>query len=602
MALPDLAYDGGQISTELVRSMAKAASVVGQIDPSLRTGTDRVFAGVDQGRGSFRKFRNFPHFARTQLWVIDKITGLPVPFELNWIQRQVYVAELRARKNGVRPFFIILKYRRGGVTTLEQGLGYWTIWNTPNAVAHTFAHRSKDTRLIFRMVEHFYENQPERNRHKRTDAAVNHIEFLEWKSMFIAETAGATAAARGSRLSRIHLSEASSYPALRELHRGILDTAAPDAAYIIESTANGKTGIGEDFWRFWKTARARDSAFIPLFFPWHSDPHNRMRLITPDEMDHLSSEEASMVVRFNLDKEQIKWWRAKRRELVADGRSGMDVYQEHPNDMESCFIEGGNSYYAAEHIDRAFARCRDPIKPGDLTRDYGPLMTDIENGRLRIWEEPQEGAAYVIGADPAEGVGGDDTALCGANVETGEQAFSWNHNWIPPDECGQKVLGGGREPQDRQWGLGWIWRGGDMDDPAYAIVERENHGHAFLTGALKLSNYPIHRIHHEIDEHKDEMKAEPKAGWRHNHGELTQAVGRAIREEFPICRDIETVRSIKNVANEKSVAVFSGRDLAVAWGLVMIGIDYATGPGRYAMIGGVIVDMVTGKIVDPKKK
>ena len=546
------------------------------------------FGGIEH----LRELRHFPQFARQHLRVVDRETGQLVPLELNWIQRQILAAELRARRQRRSPRFLILKYRRGGVTTLQQALGYWTTWATPNSFVATLAHRAEDTRTIFAMVSRFYDHQPLERRHDKTTAGVHHLDFSGWGSVYKAETAGASGAFRGSRLSRLHISEAAHCTDLRAVHHAVSD-AVEGRPYVMESTPNGRTGRGEAFYEFWQTAKRGDSDFTPLFFPWHADPRNALRLLEPDELGELSDQEARLKTRFRLSPEQVKWWRSKRMELVADGRSASVVYQEHPHDDESCFLTGGESYFAGELIDRAYDQCRAPLAPSELTRDYGPLHSSIESGRFRIWQEYQPGTRYVIGVDPAEGVGRDDSALCGVNVETGEQAFAFNRNDIPPDVLGAEVIG------DRDYGLGWLWAKPGSSTPAYVIVERENHGHAVLTGLLKLASYPDSSVHHDIDETTQDAKESRRAGWRHNHIQLTTAVGRALREEFPVVRDIETVTSIQNVSNEQGTAKFGGRDLAVAWGLCAIGMPHASWGTPYALLGGVIVNLDNGVTYDP---
>ena len=144
---------------------------------------------------------------------------------------------------------------------------------------------------------------------------------------------------------------------------------------------------------------------------------------------------------------------------------------------------GGESYFAADLLETAFANCREPIGPGDLKLDYGPRWSEIYDGFFRIWEEPVSGERYVIGVDPAEGVGRDATAIVGINARTGEQAFSWSRNDMAPDVVGSGIVAA------RKFGLGWIWKT-SSELPAYVICERQNHGHAFLTGVLKVGNYP----------------------------------------------------------------------------------------------------------------
>jgi hypothetical protein len=48
---------------------------------------------------------------------------------------------------------------------------------------------------------------------------------------------------------------------------------------------------------------------------------------------------------------------------------------------------------------------------------------------------------------------------------------------MPPDEFGRTVLG------DKTVGLGWRWKNAATGQPAYVMIERNNHGHATLTGS-----------------------------------------------------------------------------------------------------------------------
>lgn len=106
-----------------------------------------VFMGVEHLRapGSYRDF------AESQLFLKDRESGDLVRFAFNWIQQEIDIARLRAIKEGRRPWFIILKYRRGGVTSWAQGLAFHRIWSQQHRKCLTLSHRDKDTREIFEM-------------------------------------------------------------------------------------------------------------------------------------------------------------------------------------------------------------------------------------------------------------------------------------------------------------------------------------------------------------------------------------------------------------------------------------------------------------------
>src|SRR5690606_33044355 len=121
---------------------------------------ERRRIGVFRGIERLRNVRRFAEFAERHLTIVEKEQGVLVPFRLNWIQRAILAAELRARRARRKPRFVVLKYRRGGVTTLAQGLCYHTVWSTEHSAARTFAHRKEDTATIFEMVKRFHDHQP----------------------------------------------------------------------------------------------------------------------------------------------------------------------------------------------------------------------------------------------------------------------------------------------------------------------------------------------------------------------------------------------------------------------------------------------------------
>ncbi len=56
------------------------------------------------------------------------------------------------------------------------------------------------------------------------------------------------------------------------------------------------------------------------------------------------------------------------------------------------------------------------------------------------WEKPNPSGRYVIGIDPAAGIGGDDSALVVLNRTTNALVFRFNADTLQPDEFGQQAL------------------------------------------------------------------------------------------------------------------------------------------------------------------
>lgn len=531
-----------------------------------------AFDGVEH----LREFDAFPEFASRFLKVEDPDQNFQlVPFNLRWVQQKLYQKEMEMRREGREPWLIVLKYRRGGITTLAQGLAFHEIWRNPRVKCWTFSHRRKDTDTIFQMVSQFYDSMPVDHRHPKTRAAKREIVHERpWGSEYGSETAGARGALRGGGIQRVHYSEAASYPDLEKLHSGVADTLPRGAACIVESTANRKEGRGEAFYDWWLRAQEGKGPFEPVFFAWHHDPTNRLPVESPDDVGDLEPYEKKMVREHDLDASQLKWWRWKRSRLQEDGRSPNVIKQEHPSNWEEAFLEGGESFYDPDLIAEIRGEdCREPIPAAELPRDemldripdhlegYRDFIwSQITSGRLRIFEPPQEEVRYVGGSDTAGGVGRDDNAAVLLRADSAEQVAAYNWNQIPPDAFGEKVLAC----------LGWMYRRSEHA-PAFWAVERDNHGHAVLTGLISIAEYPRRAVYHDQDETKRGDRPAKRAGWRNNKPQLTSAVGRMLRRRSPKLRDDRTLDSIAGVIeDDKGEPEFGSQDLAVSAGIAAI--------------------------------
>lgn len=523
-----------------------------------------------------RDYRGVSRFCPEHLKIVD-MSGTLIPFQLNAMQRYILNEEIRARRRREKPWFIILKYRKGGVTTFEQAMNYWEIWRQQHRKCLMLAHRNMDTQIIFHMVETFHDHHPEQYRHPKSAAHRSWIELPGWDGIYMSGTAGPTGIGRGPTFQRVHLSEAAQYPDLNITHGSVAESLGDDAAYIIESTAYGRDGRGQAFYEFWQKAKRQESEFKALFFAWHHDRTKRIALREPDELHPLSGEEQELQQLHKLAPEQIKWWRAKRRELVAGSAQADLIHQEHPSDDDTAFLFGIEGYYDKDMLKECDALCIDPIRTED-------------NGRLRIFEEPKDGTTYCAGVDVAEGVGADDSTVVAFNARTGKQAFSWQWNRIPCDEFGSFILG------DRKNGLGWRYKNTSTGVPMFLMIERNNHGHATLTALLKQAQYPHEAVYHHFDPTKDDPREKQSllAGWPHgglSHIHLQTEVGRLIREKSPRILDREVILSIRRVGAGSNGAEFGSRDFAVAAGLGGMAMTHVEEKPAYAWIGGRVVEL-----------
>lgn len=180
----------------------------------------------------------------------------------------------------------------------------------------------------------------------------------------------------------------------------------PDTGIFIQSTANG---VGGEFYERCQQAQnpALANGFEFLFFGWLEDVNNRMA-VAPDEavklQRSLDREEQHLHAMLGATIEQLAW---RRWKILNDfGGKVDDFHQEYPTTPQEAFLTTGRP-----RLDHA-ALARMPISagtPGELelvevyprkriqflARDHGPLT---------IWQQPEPGETYVIGADPAKGI------------------------------------------------------------------------------------------------------------------------------------------------------------------------------------------------------
>lgn len=442
---------------------------------SKRSPWQRFFSGLSARQRSANPVTPLEHtedihaFIEHYLWIRDKDDRL-VRFTLNYIQQYLDEEMAKAVERGRKPWYLILKYRQGGVTTLEQGKSFQRVITRPHQHCITIADTEKKTAGIWRMVNRFYDNLDPMSRPKRSPSRTN-IEIPEHDSIFEFYTAGSQSPGRGFTLSRVHLSEVAQYKIndrdMGNLMSGIKEGAAR-GEIVAETTAQG---IGGWFHHEWKEAMRGNSEFTPIFLPWHLDPLNRL------PVDHsipmmLNEEESHVREVYGLDDEQIMFRRQKQRE------QGKFFMQEFPENHITAFLLSGSSYFAPAVIQQLMARVRRPVEQGD---------------ELVVWHPPEDKKRYWIGGDTAEGNIDSNFSSAGVIDMEGRQCARFQGRTRTADFARRLVALGTRY------------------NNAFIGVESNNHGHAVITSLRDVLRYPYLFIHYQFDSMSSRTG---KEGWQ----------------------------------------------------------------------------------------
>ena len=347
-----------------------------------------------------------------RLPVRHRFTRRLVPFAPNPSQSKLLQA-MRKQQDAHRPVrIIVLKARRVGMSSLTDALGVLHGIADEGSLGMIVAHQFKSSKALFEVpINLVSRNLPDRpplqtilgisyTKHRITIPRVGGDSVLDLA------TAGAVQSGRGMASSFLHLSEAAFFPGM-ESFASLLPTVAFDPAsfIVVESTANGKIGMGAAFYEYWQHAVAGQNDYEAVFCPWHGDT----TCIRPDsEADDAPADdyERWLMREFKCTNGQIAWWRAT---LETECKGNMALMgQEYPASPEEAFVSTGDPAFERDELEHVRTLVRDPEIVGDIKCPEGifttPHFTEHGSGDWAIYVMPTPGHKYFMGCDAARGM------------------------------------------------------------------------------------------------------------------------------------------------------------------------------------------------------
>lgn len=399
-----------------------------------------------------------------------------IPLKLNHAQQIIYkkIQEARSNKKPIR--IIILKARQEGVSTLCEALIFERTSRWQNTNSLIVAHEPESTESIFAMSKLFYDMlEPAYKPMRRYD---NKKQMLfenpddktraidpGMRSRMVIATAGKVKIGRGLTLHCFHGSEVAFWKQGKELMISVLQAIPdnPKTAVFLESTANGLSGDGEYFYNLVQDAIAGRNDFMMIFLPWHLMLEYSLSFLSEEEKgkfaETLDAYERDNRVRFNLSLEQLNW-----RRWAIKNKCGGDVEkfkQEYPITIEEAFIASSKTVISKELIEAQRKYIRQPVQELDGVIFYEHLKSNHY---------------YSLGADPAEGIGQDDSAFTVIDRMTGREVAHFANNQIPPDIFAKKIM-----------------KTAEYFNNALVVLEINNHGLTVLNELSRLGYMYIFR-------------------------------------------------------------------------------------------------------------
>jgi hypothetical protein len=402
----------------------------------------------------WRKCRDDFFYFAENWWYIQHPEHGAILLSLFDEQKQGFEAFVNHRK------VITLKARQIGWSTLTAAYAFWLTYFNSDRLVIFLSKGEREAKNLLRMVKYGEARLPEWMRARGPRKLADNVKEMPFSNgSSIESLPSGSDPARGRSCYLVVVDEWAFLEDPEAAWASIEPIADVGGRIIGLSTANG---FGNFFHTMWEGARERTNGFEPIFFPWSA--------------------------RADRDED---WYAAKAASLP-----DWQLHQEYPRDEEEAFLKSGNPFFDVDIV-RNIVPNEDELRRGYLLRRNDLTFVGDPNGDLQLWEFPQIGEMYVIGADVAEGLEyGDYSSADVISLKTGKQVAHW-HGHCEPDVFARVLAD-----------LGTFF------NRALIGCEVNNHGLTTCKFLAEIERYPA-LYHQEIFDEKKNRKTK-KVGWLTN--------------------------------------------------------------------------------------
>ena len=367
---------------------------------------------VEQERQRIRE--DFEFWCARCVTIKDKMSGRNVPLVLNRPQRRLLALMERQRVEGRPVRVILLKARQWGGSTLVQMYMAWmqlvrhTGWNS--LICGHLHVTSKSIKRMYNLLLRHYprelmDDEDGEPRFTKLEGQPNVQQLNGRDSLVITGSSRSEDAVRGYDIAMAHLSEVafwqeSAMHCPDDLVRSVCGSIAlkPETVIVLESTANG---VGDYFHDEWLRAEQDLSDKEPMFVPWYEIGIYSLDVDDPSALWQAMDEYERELWNAGRTLEQINWYHHKRKEY----RTHQLMMAEYPSSASEAFSTTGNCPFDRKTLDDLSMTCdTPPVLVGDIQgeeqegpgakRNIHPVR--LENGLLKVWEMPEQGAPVTV--------------------------------------------------------------------------------------------------------------------------------------------------------------------------------------------------------------
>ena len=317
---------------------------------------------------------------------------------------------------------VFLKGRQEGITTICIAFDLFYAFEVSNLQGTIVSSDWEVAANLRRTLLDFYESLPPTARYRRQISNPSLIAFTNKSAIeyFYTKSRQSKKGNMGTSTSHNfgHFSEVAYFTNIEDFNnfRATLSDEYDKRLYIYESTANGFNHY-YDIWENAKDSPTKKAVFLGW---WTKETYSLTDIRdiekycyppTKAELDQMKL--VKDMYGFDISMEQLGWWRKRLNEDVINaigGQTKEDVMLEkYPYTEYDAFRLSGKSFFNVK-MNNAEKSIWTPIKrlePLFTRKPEETLLQEHQAGKIKIWEEYEHGAQYILGADPAYGSAGD---------------------------------------------------------------------------------------------------------------------------------------------------------------------------------------------------
>lgn len=377
----------------------------------------------------FEEFLKYIRINSKEVQAVDK-HGAPLNLWLS--QRMAIDCIVEGLSHGAHSFQFG-KARQQGISTIFEALDIFWLATHDSMMGAYVIDKEKNLAAIRDKIKRYFNSFPKGFFGKKFTIENNNREFLLFSNGsrldFLVAGVGkkATHWGEGKGYLFAHLTEVAKYGSPESLasFRSTLSESHPDRLFIYESTSSGLNHWKTQWDEFGRDKFGKRRLFIGFWgndFNKISKEDPRYRVYGKEEPDPLEKELIDKVENdygYKITREQLAWYRYRHSDSTV---TESDMHENLPFTIEESFVATGHSFFQMNILQNEFERCGHLAYRGYkyvMGNDFWSVICEpiFEEHRkeeivLRVWEEPVEGAWYVIGCDAAWGRGEDKDKHC----------------------------------------------------------------------------------------------------------------------------------------------------------------------------------------------